>query len=84
VANAYEAGERFAVKLVLEVLEFADRAPPRKVTAFKRGDTGGIVSSILKPPQRIHNRSGGWPSTHDTDDSTHPLLRFIGHPPRQA
>jgi len=40
VANAYEAGERFASKFVLEVLEFADCAPPRKVTAFKRGDTG--------------------------------------------
>jgi hypothetical protein len=40
VANAYEAGERFASKFVLEVLEFADGAPPRKVTAFKRSDTG--------------------------------------------
>jgi hypothetical protein len=40
VANAYEASERFASKLNLEVLEFADRAPPRKVTVFKRGDTG--------------------------------------------
>jgi hypothetical protein len=40
VANAYEARERFASKFVLEVLEFANRASPRKVTAFKRGDTG--------------------------------------------
>jgi hypothetical protein len=40
VANAYEAGERFAIKLVLKVLEFADCAPPRKVTVFERGDTG--------------------------------------------
>ena len=40
VANADEAGERFATKLVLEVLEFADCAPPRKVTVFKRSDSG--------------------------------------------
>ena len=37
---ADEAGERFTIKLVLEILEFADCAPPRKVTVFKRGDTG--------------------------------------------
>jgi len=40
VANAYEADERLASKLALEVLEFPDCAPPRKETAFKRGDTG--------------------------------------------
>ena len=40
VANAYEADERLTSKLALEVLEFTDCAPPRKKTAFKRGDTG--------------------------------------------
>jgi hypothetical protein len=40
VANAYEADERLTSKLALEVLEFPDCAPPRKETAFKRGDTG--------------------------------------------
>ncbi len=84
VANAYETDERLTSKLALEVLEFTDCTPPREVTAFKPGDTGRIVSSIFKPPQRIHNRSGGWPSTQDTDDSTHLLLRFIYHTPREA
>jgi hypothetical protein len=40
VANAYAADERLTGKLALEVLEFPDCAPPRKETAFKRGDTG--------------------------------------------
>jgi hypothetical protein len=40
VANADEAGERLTSKLALEVLEFSYSAPPRKETAFERGDTG--------------------------------------------
>jgi len=40
VANAYAADERLTSKPALEVPEFSDRAPPRKETAFKRGDTG--------------------------------------------
>jgi hypothetical protein len=84
VANADEADERITSKLALEVLEFPDCAPPRKEAAFKGGDTGGIVSSIFKPPQRIQNRSSGWPLTYETGDSTHLLLRFIYHPPREA
>jgi hypothetical protein len=40
VANAYETRERLASKLALEVLEFPDRAPPRKETTFQRSDTG--------------------------------------------
>jgi hypothetical protein len=40
VANADPADERFTVELALEILEFPDRAPPRKETVFKRGDTG--------------------------------------------
>jgi len=40
VANAYGAHERLTSKFALEVLEFPDCTPPRKDTAFKRGDTG--------------------------------------------
>ena len=71
VANAYKAGERLTGKPALEIPELSDCASPRKETAFKCGDTCGIVSSIFKPPQRIQNRSSGRPLTHDTDDSTH-------------
>ena len=40
VTDAYEAGERLAGKLALEVLEFADCASECKETAFKRRNTG--------------------------------------------
>jgi hypothetical protein len=71
VADAYTANKRLTSEHALEVREFPDRAPPRKETAFKGGNAGGIIPSIFKPPQRIQHRSGGWPSTHETNDSTH-------------
>src|SRR5882672_915079 len=83
VTDAYPANERLAGQLALEIPEFPDRAPPRKETAFKSGDTGGIVSAIFEPPQRIQNRSCGWLSTHETDDSTH-LPSPIHLPPAEG
>jgi hypothetical protein len=47
-ANAYAADERLTTKPALEVPAFPDCAPPRRETSFKSGDTGSIVSSILK------------------------------------
>jgi hypothetical protein len=40
VADAYAADERLTGKLAFKVLELTDCSPPRKETAFKRGDTG--------------------------------------------
>jgi hypothetical protein len=34
VADTYTANERLAAEPALEILEFPDRAPPRKETAF--------------------------------------------------
>jgi hypothetical protein len=40
VPDAYEAGERLAGELALEVLEFADRASKCKEAAFECRNTG--------------------------------------------
>jgi hypothetical protein len=84
MADSYAATERLATEHTLEILEFSDRSPARKETAFKSGKTGGIISAIFKPPQRIQNWRGGWPSTHETNDTTHLLPSpIVHHLPRE-
>jgi hypothetical protein len=78
VADAYPANQRLAIEHALQVLEFSHCASPRQETMFKRGNSGGIISSIFQPSKCIQNRRSGRPSTDETDDSTHlpsPIVR---------
>src|SRR5262249_52776704 len=54
-----------------------DRAPPPQEAAFQCCNAGRIISAIFKPLQRIQNRCNDWTLTHDTDNSTHVLLRLL-------
>jgi hypothetical protein len=79
VANPYAANKRLTSEFALEVLEFSDCAPPRKATALKRGYAGRIVTSILKPFQRIQHWYHGWRLADETNYSAH-LLSPIASP----
>ena len=41
--------ERFGIQPLFEVLQLALGAAAREVTAFQRGDAGGIIAAIFKP-----------------------------------
>jgi hypothetical protein len=71
VANPYAANKRLTSELALEVLEFSDRAPPRKVTVLKRGYASRIVTPIFKPFQRVQHRHHGWRLADETYNSAH-------------
>ena len=49
VADADVALERFGIQPLFEVLQLALGAAAREVTAFQRGDAGGIIAAIFKP-----------------------------------
>ena len=84
MTDAYAATSGSQLSLLSRFSEFSDCSPPRKETAFKSGEAGGIISSIFKPPQRFQNWSGGWPSTHETNDTTHLLPSpIVHHLPRE-
>jgi hypothetical protein len=71
MADADKANKRLIDKLVLEILEVPDHAPPPQEAVFQRSNAGRIIFSMFKPLQRVQNRRNDWTLTYGTDNPTH-------------
>ena len=63
--------ERFGIQPLFEILQLALGAAALEVTAFQRGDAGGIIAAIFKPLEWIHQLLRDRSASQNADNAAH-------------
>jgi hypothetical protein len=74
MADAGVAGERMALKHVLEIAQLAFGAPAAELTVFHGGDARGIITAIFETLQRVDQLLSNGCLAEDANDAAHGLL----------
>jgi hypothetical protein len=71
MSDAGVARQRLGPQSGFEIPELAFGAAPVETVAFQRGDTGGIVTAIFQPLERVHQLLRDRTASQNADNAAH-------------
>src|SRR5262249_15446732 len=77
VADADGAGERLTREPGFEIAQLALGPPADELSAFQRGDAGGVVAPVVEPLERIDKQAGNRLTPENAYNSAHASGRLL-------